>query len=791
MKRTVKAGWLSVLLLIVITGISCSRTELHIPEESAIFGLATPIDLEFEDTEVLLQDYFIDPSVVDSVQVPAGLSADLISDSAKVLISGDMNAPMGIMKIFAGNAAYSFLLKRSEKQMITFTFDPGEEEYEQVKMKGEMNSWNPNNTELEFKDGVWTTEMLISEGIYQYLFVADGEEKQDPSNEETVSNGMGGFNSLLRVGDTDVRGPSLYTETFRGDLVSLRSASATDYVVFWNNFELPLNRSGNWVSFVIPEAAKSLERSYIRAWAHDGNKISNDVLIPIQKGRVIDETADLGRQDWHNWNMYFVLIDRFKDGNPANTRKLNNPEVDPRVDYYGGDLAGITQKIKDGYFEEMGINSLWLSPIAQNPEAPYGYWDQGGPETKFSGYHGYWPISSSKIDDRFGTAEEFHELLSTAHENGISVILDYVANHVHEEHPVYQQHKDWATNLYLPDGSMNTQLWDQQRLTTWFDTFMPSLDFSRPEVVETMTDSALFWLQNYELDGFRHDATKHIQLEFWRVLTRKIKDSISIPENKRLYQIGETYGSRELIASYINTGMLDAQFDFNMYDAGLKTFGRGESFTGLQDQLNESFKYFGYHNLMGYISGNHDKPRFISLTSGEVKWDEDGKIAGWTRNIERPQEFAYNRLLMFHAFNQTIPGIPVTYMGDEYGQPGANDPDNRRWMVFDEEQLTAEELRTRNIFRTLTGLRKDRIEFTYGDFEFHQATDHTLAYSRAYFEDLSYVVFNKSDQEQTISLALRDGYDASELKGVFGSEVLLSGNNFTVTLPPNSFEIIN
>jgi glycosidase len=319
---------------------------------------------------------------------------------------------------------------------------------------------------------------------------------------------------------------------------------------------------------------------------------------------------------------------------------------------------------------------------------------------------------------------------------------------------------------------------------------MPSLDFSRPEVIETMTDSALFWVKEFELDGFRHDATKHIQLEFWRTLTRKIKDSVTVPTGKKIFQIGETYGSRELIASYINSGMLDAQFDFNMYDAGLNTFGQGNSFEGLQTQLQESFNYYGYHNLMGYISGNHDKTRFITLTSGEVSCSEDGKLAGWTREIEDPQAFAYDRLSMFHAFNQTIPGIPVTYQGDEYGQPGANDPDNRRWMEFEEEQLNALELRNRSIYKKLTSLRNSEMALTYGDFQFHSTTENTLVYSRAYFGNQVIALFNKSSQTEEIEVHVREGFNYDQLRSNFGHDFSIEGNVLTLSLPSNSFEIL-
>ena len=181
------------------------------------------------------------------------------------------------------------------------------------------------------------------------------------------------------------------------------------------------------------------------------------------------------------------------------------------------------------------------------------------------GYHGYWPISSSRVDRRFGDEALLKRLIDTAHAHGINVLLDYVANHVHQEHPLLVQHPDWITTLDLPDGRKNIRIWDEHRLTTWFDTFMPSLDLERPEVYQTMSDSALFWLEKFPLDGFRHDATKHIPEVFWRTLTRKIKERIVGPQGRSIYQIGETFGSRQLIGSYVGSGMIDAQFDFNFY----------------------------------------------------------------------------------------------------------------------------------------------------------------------------------------------------------------------------------
>ena len=110
-----------------------------------------------------------------------------------------------------------------------------------------------------------------------------------------------------------------------------------------------------------------------------------------------------------------------------------------------------------------------------------------------------------------------------ANKNGLKVVLDYVANHVHEQHSVYKEHPDWVTPLYLPDGTMNTEKWDEYRLTTWFDTFLPTLNLENQQIADFMIDSAIFWIDEYDFDGFRHDATKHIPLNFWRSLNKKVK----------------------------------------------------------------------------------------------------------------------------------------------------------------------------------------------------------------------------------------------------------------------------
>jgi glycosidase len=445
----------------------------------------------------------------------------------------------------------------------------------------------------------------------------------------------------------------------------------------------------------------------------------------------------------------------------------------------------VTQKIKDGYFKDLGVNTIWVSPLVKNPETAWGFWPD--PPSKFSGYHGYWPISFTLIDDRYGTEEDLHELVRVAHKNDMNVLLDIVANHVHIEHPVYKEHPDWATDLYLPDGTMNTEKWDEHRLTTWFDVHLPTLDLSKPEVYEMLSDSAVYWIRKYDLDGFRHDATKHIPLVFWRTLTKKLKAETA-KGNRQYYQIGETYGGPDLISSYLGTGMLDAQFDFNVYDDALAVLIRDdEPFSRLDASINESIQYYGAHNLMGYISGNQDRGRFTSYAGGDLLFDEDAKAAGWTREIGVGDVSAYDITKMLFAFNMTIPGLPVIYYGDEIAMPGGNDPDCRRMMRF--EDWNEYEKDVFETVRRLTELRSNSLPLIYGEFETLYLTDKQYAYCRTYFDQCVLVVMNKSEMEEKITFTLPERFSQFDFKSQFGSSAGLIDGTFEVSLPGRSFDI--
>ena len=561
----------------------------------------------------------------------------------------------------------------------------------------------------------------------------------------------------------------LTTKSFTDSTITLDVLNEYEHLqfrIFWQD-----TRATEYVNYgqYDPEATITIEkawreskgRSFIRVFALGDGKNLNDLLIPLENGKVVADASLLTRHDDQAQVLYSLMIDRFHNGNKKNDWKMNSPEVLDIVDYQGGDIAGITQKIKEGFFNDLGITTIWISPITQNPWDAWGMnkfpngnkYDNTKAYTKFSGYHGYWPIYATEVEKRFTTEEELHEMLNVAHSHGLNVILDYVANHMHINSPTLQEHPDWHTDSILPDGRRNFELWDEARLTTWFDVHIPTLDLERPEVCAPMTDSALVWLEKFDFDGFRHDACKHIPLNYWRELGAKMKQRYP---NRHIWMIGETYGDTKLIGSYVKSGLLNSQFDFNIYHTAIDVFGKpNQSLKSINKTILESLAAYGSHHTMGNISGNHDKCRFISLAGGAVSWNESDKAAGWERHVgvtadgdAAREEAAYKAAMLLEVINLTIPGVPCIYQGDEYAEAGANDPDNRHMMKFN--GLSERQQQFRDEVQKLVQLRRNSLPLIYGEYIPVTVTDNLLVFDRTYMGQNVRVSINLDNLEYSI-----------------------------------------
>jgi cyclomaltodextrinase len=759
---------------------ACSNNEsssktVEVKNTNQTAGVNSFTALEEESTQIILADFFKDYQSVDSVSCPNGLKCEL--NNGILHLTGGISTPADFVKVYLKNECFLLPVKAYAKVPITLSyFGNGKT----VAAAGEFNAWNAADGRFTRKEkNLWELNLKLNPGTYNYQLEIDGERTIDPENPLKVDNGQGGFNSQIVINRTPASEiPQLTSKQIKGKTLEISTSTpAKGFLISFANH--PINEENisyheNNLKITLPDWAKNFDYNHLSVFAYNEKGLSNQILVPVVKGEPITSPHKLPRHDKFAQSLYFLMVDRFKDGNPDNNKPINSPEVHPRADYQGGDLEGVIAKIDDGYFESLGIKTIWLSPITQNPEEAFGLWPS--PRTKFSGYHGYWPITLTTVDYRFGSRQILDNLVNKAHTNKMNVLLDYVANHVHEQHPIVQQNPDWTTPLYLEDGSLNTERWDDYRLTTWFDTFMPTLDLERPEVYEPMSDSALFWAKEAKLDGYRHDATKHIPTVFWRTLTRKLKEQVIFAENRPIYQIGETYGSRELISSYIGSGLLDAQFDFNLYDDAIQTFARPEVSTErLINSLQESFTWYGNLHSMGNITGNQDRARFISYAAGDVSFEEDAKKAGWTRKIGIKDSSAYKNLALLHAFNYAIPGVPVLYYGDEIGLSGGNDPDNRKMMKFG--GLVQQEADLLAQVKRLGNLRNEKMALSYGDTHFFAPNKNTLVVARNYFGEWVITLINKGVEPIDLTIDLT----------FFDSEQNLFNNVFS----KDSYEINN
>ncbi|MDD2387173.1 MAG: alpha-amylase family glycosyl hydrolase [Bacteroidales bacterium] len=791
MRRTINIFFAFQILLIGFYSCNNKKENIFDADTDPLYTITTPILLKPTENIIALDNFIKDFANIDSIYYTLGKF--IYNSKLKTLeITSEFNdiETLSSINIVVDNKTYSIVCRKSDKTNIEINFVPKlTEEISDVKIAGDFNDWNPDNTPMQYIDNCWKSKLTLDKGIYQYQLIVDSVWKNNYPEGDTVSNGIGGYNTLLLVkSHCNANAPQLFTYSHNDHEIIIETNYTPDKLfILWQNQFIPIdlnNFDDNKYRISIPEEAKKIERSNIRVYSSYKGCQSNDLLIPLKNGKVIASTQELSRNDKHYNIMYFMLVDRFYNNCVENDKPVNDNRLAKKANYQGGDLQGINKKLETGYFDDLGINCLWISPIFQNPLTAFKEFPE--PRRYYSGYHGYWPISSIDIDTRFGNDSVFKNLVDNAHTKNINVILDFVANHVHQEHPLYQLNKSWATDLNLPDGRKNIRIWDECRLTTWFDTFLPSWDFNNPEVTDTISELAIYWIKKFDIDGFRHDATKHIPEVFWTSLTKKLRTNF--PE-KTIYQIGETFGSRELINNYVGSDKLDGQFDFNLYFDARNCFADSLcNMKNLAQSLTASLSIYGYNNLMGNITGNHDIIRFITYADKSVLSGEDDKEAGWTRDISVKNKSSYKKLQNLAAFTMSIPGIPCIYYGDEIGMPGAGDPDNRRMMVFN--NLNPEQVETFEIFKKLIAIRKENIEFIYGATTIICESENSLILKRQYFDKVSYLLINQSANTKEITLNKNELGIISDYFINFNSKINELSSNYQIVLAPYSFEIL-
>lgn len=283
---------------------------------------------------------------------------------------------------------------------------------------------------------------------------------------------------------------------------------------------------------------------------------------------------------WKSATVYFMMTDRFANGDPSNDQAVPERKPDGSImrNFMGGDIRGITRKIEEGYFDALGVDVLWTTPLV---EQIYGAWDDDWGRSY--SFHGYWPKDWTAVDPTYGTEEDMRVMIEAAHRHGIRVLADVIINHTGPKTPVdtawpddwirtrpicqwhsYQQNTQCALATSLTD--VRTESDDEVELPAFLiekwkregrlDTELAELDtfFDRtglrraPKnyIIKWLTD----WVRDYGIDGFRVDTAKHIEAEIWQTLKVEASKAFEewkaahpgvMPDDREFYMVGEVF----------------------------------------------------------------------------------------------------------------------------------------------------------------------------------------------------------------------------------------------------------
>lgn len=665
-----------------------------------------------------------------------------------------------------------------------------------VFVAGTFNDWDPTATPLVRVGDRWEITLELGPGAWPYKLVevtygdagattwaCDPEAEFVQCDEGYVWDpscplGGGGCNSLLVV--EDCAGPTLEVASLAIDRVG-------------NGISIDVAAGGTIESGTI-----TLDGSVVQSWAGAGSSYSVAGLSEGRHTLRVEAMAPGGAEakalyvpfwlddrSWETGLLYYVFVDRFSDGDATlNFAEGTNATA---TDYLGGDWQGVIDRLD--YLDSLGVTVLWLTAPQENAG---GAWD-GLCGATYSGYHGYWPSGAFESEEHFGDSATLHDLVDAAHARGMRVLTDWVANHVHTDHPYYLEHPEWFTDL-AECGDANN--WNDIPETCWFASYLPDIRYYEPEPLVRMVDDAMAWVTEYELDGYRVDAVKHMPHAVFYNLASRVRSEVehsAAGGDEPFYTVGETYsGDRGLIASYVNTRELDGQFDFPTYWAIVAALGRNE--IGLSDgegSLADTFAdseaaFAG--NLMSTFLGNHDVARFLPQATGEIgslygdsPCGNDGALRTPDTGTEDPTPYA--RLRLAWTFLLTSEGLPLVYYGDELGLPGFNDPDNRQMMRFSE--LSANEAATLAHVQALGTARREHPAFAIGTrTTWWEGEADTYAYARVYEGDQVLVVLNRGAERTFTNGLAFAGLTADRWRDVLtGDTFVAEGDSLSVAVP--------
>lgn len=455
--------------------------------------------------------------------------------------------------------------------------------------------------------------------------------------------------------------------------------------------------------------------------------------------------------DWvKNTIWYQIFPERFANGCKENDPERVQPwgEALPSVDnFFGGDLAGIIEKLD--YLTELGINGIYLTPIFQARSN-----------------HKYDTINYMEIDPHFGDKDTLKRLISKCHENGIKVMLDAVFNHCGFDFPPFQdvikngeksKYKDW---FYVQDFPVTVEPSPNYE-TFSFEKKMPKLNTSHPDVKKYLLDVARYWIQEFDIDGWRLDVANEIDHSFWREFRKAVKE---VKED--VFIVGEVWHDS---LRWLHGDQFDSVMNYPFTKLMRLFFLTNEispsAFVSSLVKIRHSYPCH-VNEVLFNIVGSHDTERI--LTSAKEQKE---------------------KVKLLFAFLFTYPGTPCIYYGDEIGLTGYQDPDCRKCMPWDQEKHDQDLF---SFIKKLIELRK-----TYsllqddGKLSFITTPDekNSLLFTKENEKGKLIVVMNNSEHEQTLQLpfslknqTLRDLWTDDEFRA--------NADTLNITLSPFSFSFL-
>lgn len=364
-----------------------------------------------------------------------------------------------------------------------------------------------------------------------------------------------------------------------------------------------------------------------------GNKFSTTVDVEITD-RVKENKKDF---DWDEAVVYFMMTDRFFDGNESNNTASgadtygDNPGL-----YHGGDFAGVTTKLD--YLQNLGVNTIWITPIVENIKG-VAVTDEGSKDVPYNAaYHGYWASDFTKLNPTLGTTEEFETMISEAHKRGMRIMVDIVVNHAG-----YGTESTFAD--MLRDKSVS-----EGDIKSW-QSGLPDFATENADVRAKLVEWQTAWMKDYGVDYFRVDTVKHVDSTTWAALKNSTTEV-----NPAFKMIGEYYGAGYASnGSTLGSGQMDADLDFDFNDQAT-SFVSG-NISSVEKFLSARNSALNNTYMTGQFLSSHDEEGFKAALMNGKKYTEDE---------------ATSAALVAATLQLTAKGIPVIYYGEEVGLSGLN-----------------------------------------------------------------------------------------------------------------------